>query len=98
MAQDITKISPEFLQLELHKLDLFLIKQLFEGLSNYLTEKGNGISHVELLQQERKRTMLLREMKIRMPRNKMPVEFGQWEKNIYNRTRKKYNGFGYKSK
>lgn len=94
MAQDITKISPAMLQLQLHKLNLGTLKQLFEGLSQYLTEKGNWISDDDIIKHERKRTMLIYEMKRRMATGKMPVEFAQWENNIYRKVKKKFGGFG----
>lgn len=94
MSQDLIKISPESLQIQIYKLDLGTLKQLFEGLSIYLTENGSALSDLDIIKHERKRTILIYEMKKRMVKGKMPVDFAQWENNIYRKVKKKFGGFG----
>jgi hypothetical protein len=80
MAQDLLKISPEALQLQLPSISLGTLKSLYTQLYQYMRNNGKHISDTDLLLIQRKLTKIQKEMKIRL--GKLNPDFAAWENKL----------------
>jgi len=85
MAQDLLKITPEALQLQLPSVSFGTLKRLYERLYQHMRYYGSTMAEPELLQVQRKITKIQRELN---RRHKLGKDFNVWERNLMHRLRR----------
>lgn len=76
MAQDLLKISPEALRLQLPSLSFGTLKELYVRLYQHMRNYGKIIGDQELIQIQRKLSKIQGELN---SRSKLGKDFNEWE-------------------
>lgn len=80
MSQDLLKITPEALQLELPLISFAMLKSLYRQLYQHMRNTGGRMTDAELFSVQRKITKLQAEIKRRV--GKLGVDFNTWERQL----------------
>jgi hypothetical protein len=79
VSQDLLKISPDALQLQLPSLSFGTLKDLYFRLYQHMRNKGDLINDQELINIQRKLSKIQGELN---RRHKLSNEFAVWEKKL----------------
>lgn len=80
MSQDLLKMSPEALQLELYLISFGTLKQLYVRLYQHMRNTGSVMTDAEIISTQRKLTKIQCEIKKRA--GKLGDNFNFWEKKL----------------
>lgn len=83
--QDLIKITPESLQLQLCNIPFGTLKRLYEELYQYMRNSGDAASDEQIIGVQRKLTKIQGEINRRY---KLNPEFHAWERNLMRRLKR----------